>query len=143
MLRFLPHHGDLARRVAASQTVRPARSSVVLVPDTRAAGVAGLLLAGDVAGCVDPLGRDGIWMAMLGGQLAADALLVAIETGEFTAAVGRLGDSRRVHLGSALRDARIRQRLLNRPMRLAAMGAASRLFPRVLVDVALGSRRSS
>jgi len=140
MRQLLSHHADLARRVASSVVTTPARSSVVPVTTTRAAGVAGLLLAGDAAGGVEPLGRDGIWMAMLGGQLAAEAALVAIETGAFASAVDRLGEARRRHLGRSIRAARARQVLLRRPLHVAVVGLASRLRPEVLADLALGPR---
>lgn len=55
-------------------TARPASSPVVLGPmaiDASAAGVPGLLLAGDAAGFVDPMTGDGLRLAIDGAALAA------------------------------------------------------------------------
>ena len=49
-----------------------------LAVDSSAAGIAGLLLAGDAAGFVDPMTGDGLYFAMRGGELAAQAALLAL-----------------------------------------------------------------
>lgn len=59
-----------ARRVSAVTVVGP------LAVDASAAGMPGLLLAGDAAGFVDPMTGDGMRLALHGGKLAAE---VAVE----------------------------------------------------------------
>lgn len=66
--RFAP-----ARRVSRCTTIGP------LAVDARAAGLPGLLLAGDAAGFVDPMTGDGLRFAIEGGLLAAQAALEALE----------------------------------------------------------------
>lgn len=53
-----------------------------LAVDARGAGAPGLLLAGDAAGFVDPMTGDGMRFALRGGELAADAALRELETGQ-------------------------------------------------------------
>jgi flavin-dependent dehydrogenase len=61
--------------------VSPAIALGPLAVDATAAGCHGLLLAGDAAGFVDPMTGDGLRFAIRGGELAADAALVELETG--------------------------------------------------------------
>ena len=68
-------------RFAQARRVTP---PVVLGPlgvDTTAAGVDGVLLAGDAAGFIDPMTGDGLRFAVRGGVLAAAAALRALEHG--------------------------------------------------------------
>ncbi len=51
-----------------------------LAVDSHAAGMPGLLLAGDAAGFIDPITGDGIRMAIRGGELAAQAALDMLYT---------------------------------------------------------------
>jgi flavin-dependent dehydrogenase len=50
-----------------------------LAVDARAAGVPGLLLAGDAAGTIDPMTGDGLRFAIAGAMLAARAALTMLE----------------------------------------------------------------
>jgi geranylgeranyl reductase len=50
-----------------------------------------VVLAGDAAGCVAPASGEGIYYAMLGGRLAADAVAARLQTGDSRA----LGQARR------------------------------------------------
>jgi flavin-dependent dehydrogenase len=52
-----------------------------LAIEARAAGCAGAVLAGDVAGFIDPMTGDGLRFAIGGAMLAADAILGEIATG--------------------------------------------------------------
>ncbi len=52
-----------------------------LAVDNRAAGIPGLLLAGDAAGFIDPMTGDGLRFAFRGGELAAQAALSALSGG--------------------------------------------------------------
>jgi flavin-dependent dehydrogenase len=120
-----------ARRVAPVATLGP------LAVDANAAGMRGLLLAGDAAGFVDPMTGDGLRFAMRGGELAARAALHALAT----------GDSDAYHRLARWRGEFRRKRTFNRALRalvdspravrLAAAGA--RLVPstlRFIIDVA-------
>jgi geranylgeranyl reductase family protein len=49
-----------------------------LAVDAKAAGLDGLLLAGDAAGFVDPMTGDGLRFAVRGGELAAQAALASL-----------------------------------------------------------------
>ena len=67
------------------ERARQVSDSIVLGPlgvESRAAGVPGLLLAGDAAGFIDPMTGDGLRFALRGGELAAAAALRELETGE-------------------------------------------------------------
>ena len=82
----------VARAIAADTTLRERFASArrvsevaVLGPlavDARAAGCAGMLLAGDAAGFIDPMTGDGLRFAIRGGELAARAALAELQTGQ-------------------------------------------------------------
>lgn len=106
---------------------RPAGSAIVLGPlavDASAAGVPGLLLAGDAAGFIDPMTGDGLRFAIAGAELAARAALDALVEGRphperaLAAARARLF-GRKCRLNRALRS------LVASPaaVRAAAVGA--------------------
>ena len=128
---------EIVRRALAEDTTMAARFArarfeggvKVLGPlavNARAAGVEGLLLAGDAAGFVDPLTGDGLSLAMRGAQLAAFEALRTLEHGDFAGAVTRLGESRRQAFRSKLRFNRMVRRLVDSPIaiELAGWGAA-------------------
>jgi flavin-dependent dehydrogenase len=69
----------LRDRFARAASESPVVCLGPLAVDARACGMEGLLLAGDAAGCVDPVTGDGLESAMLGGRLAAEAILRAQE----------------------------------------------------------------
>ena len=64
-----------ARRISEVSVLGP------LAVDSTAAGCAGLLLAGDAAGFIDPMTGDGLRFAIRGGELAAQAALVELSSG--------------------------------------------------------------
>src|SRR5262249_58463072 len=113
---------DVIRRAIAADAKLAARFESVsfesrvsvlgpLAVEARAAGVAGLLLAGDAAGFVDPMTGDGLHLAMRGAALAADEILYVLEHGDPTGAPGRLAQARDRMLGSKLRFNRAVRRL--------------------------------
>jgi menaquinone-9 beta-reductase len=73
---------ELRDRFARAEQV--SRVSVLgpLAVDARRSGCPGLLLAGDAAGFVDPMTGDGLRFAIRGGELAAQAALDEIESGQ-------------------------------------------------------------
>jgi geranylgeranyl reductase family protein len=72
---------ELRERFAHATQV--SRVSVLgpLAVDSRQSGCAGLLLAGDAAGFVDPMTGDGLRFALRGGELAAQAALEELDSG--------------------------------------------------------------
>jgi flavin-dependent dehydrogenase len=96
---------------------------------TRAPGSPGLLLAGDAAGSVDPSTADGLSLAIQGGRLAALEAMKTLEDGEFSIAVGRLGDARRRAIGRKLQFDRWVRRCVAMPAAVDAASMGARVFP--------------
>ena len=72
----------LRERFAAARQVSDVTVLGPLAIEASGAGVPGLLLAGDAAGFVDPMTGDGMRFALRGGELAADAALRELTSGE-------------------------------------------------------------
>jgi geranylgeranyl reductase len=70
---------DLAG-LANTETIRREGAPLPLYPLKKWDNGRDVLLAGDAAGCVAPASGEGIYYAMLGGRLAADAVAEAIRT---------------------------------------------------------------
>ncbi len=64
------------------ETLRREGAPIPLKPLPRWDDGKGVVLAGDAAGVVAPASGEGIYYAMLGGQLAAEALVQYLETGK-------------------------------------------------------------
>ncbi|MEO5821144.1 MAG: NAD(P)/FAD-dependent oxidoreductase [Vicinamibacteraceae bacterium] len=114
-----------ARRVTAPSILGP------LAVDATAAGVPGLLLAGDAAGFVDPMTGDGLRFALRGAELAADAALAALEDPALDAAA-RLADARRQAFGTKYGVNRLLRRLIGTPRRVSVMAISARVAPGLL-----------
>ena len=71
----------LRDRFTGAEQITPLTTLGPLAVDAFAAGVPGLLLAGDAAGFVDPMTGDGMRFALRGGELAAEAALQELATG--------------------------------------------------------------
>ena len=71
----------LRDRFARAQRVSPVSALGPLAVEARAAGVPGLLLAGDAAGFIDPMTGDGLRFAIRGAELAAEHACRELETG--------------------------------------------------------------
>jgi geranylgeranyl reductase len=71
-----------AAGLAGAQTIRREGAPIPLHPLKRWDNGRNILLAGDAAGVVAPASGEGIYYAMYGGQLAAEAVDEAIETGD-------------------------------------------------------------
>ena len=130
--RVLDSDSRLRERTAALRLAGPPRVLGPLAVDCGAAGVPGLLLAGDAAGFVDPMTGDGTHLAIRGGMLAAAAALQALEDGDLTAAVGRLNSSRTAELGSKLRFNRWMRRLSSSGAALELASVGAQLAPSAL-----------
>jgi geranylgeranyl reductase len=77
--------------LAGTETIRREGAPLPLYPLKKWDNGRDVLLAGDAAGCVAPASGEGIYYAMLGGRLAADATAEALRTGDARA----LGQARR------------------------------------------------
>ncbi len=120
---------------------RLATRPIVLGPlavDTRSAGVAGLLLAGDAAGFIDPITGDGLRFAVKGAELAAEAALktLALDDPQMHLALAR---RRRSTFASKWRFNRTLRRLVDSRAALRAGTLVATLAPssiRALVAMA-------
>jgi flavin-dependent dehydrogenase len=79
--RALAHDPELGARFARACRVGPVSVLGPLAVDARAAGMPGLLLAGDAGGFVDPMTGDGLRFAIRGAELAAHCALEELATG--------------------------------------------------------------
>lgn len=135
--RVLASDALLRDRFAHARPAGPAVTLGPLAVQAGAAGMPGLLLAGDAAGFIDPMTGDGLRFALRGAELAAEAAVHALATGD-PRAHERLA-SRRAELGRKRAFNRTLRALVDSPraVRLAAAGA--RLAPGVLrriIDIA-------
>jgi geranylgeranyl reductase family protein len=73
---------DLRDRFARARPIAQPRVLGPLAVDVETPGTAGLLLAGDAAGFIDPITGDGLRFAMQGAVLAAEAALESLATGD-------------------------------------------------------------
>jgi flavin-dependent dehydrogenase len=92
---------------------------------------AGLVLAGDAAGFIDPMTGDGLRFAVRGGELAAHAVLRALEHG-WPGVHARLAEERRLDFASKWRFNRAVRALVASPLALHAAAGAARVAPAAL-----------
>ncbi len=135
----------LASRFSGAEPVSPVAILGPLAVECRTAGVPGLLLAGDAAGFVDPMTGDGMRFAIRGAELAAEAALRELATGQ--PAWRWLTAERQREFGGKWRINRALRRLVASPagVRAAAALAAcwsAPLAPLIAVagDVAVARR---
>jgi flavin-dependent dehydrogenase len=131
----------LRERFARARRVAPVVCLGPLAVDARAAGLPGLLLAGDAAGFIDPMTGDGLRFAMRGGELAARAALHALETGD-EAAYERLAGWRREFRHKRTFNRALRA-LVDSPRAIRIASAGARIAPaalRYVIDVAGDAR---
>jgi flavin-dependent dehydrogenase len=133
--RLLEAHvaGDplLGPRAARARRVTPPSILGPLATDARAAGLPGLLLAGDAAGFIDPITGDGLRFAMRGAELAADAALAALERADVDAAA-ELAAARARAFGTKYGVNRVLRRLIGTPRRVSALAIGARVAPGIL-----------
>lgn len=115
----------LAARCGVARQATPAVMLGPLAVDARAVGAAGVLLAGDASGFVDPMTGDGLHLALRGGRLAAEAVLAASPGDADAAVLAALEAARRRAFGAKVRFNRALRALVAWPMgvRLGAVGA--------------------
>jgi flavin-dependent dehydrogenase len=118
---------ELADRFAAARLeTRPVCLGPLAV-ECRVPGMAGLLLAGDAAGFIDPMTGDGLRLAIRGAELAAAACLESLTRGDLAGAHLRLGVRRRQELGAKLRFNRLLRALAGSTPALHGAARATRL----------------
>jgi len=134
---------DADPRLAARFARASFESDVVvlgpLAVETAAAGVPGLLLAGDAAGFIDPMTGDGLHLALRGAELAAEAAAAALATGAFADAPVALARARRRAFAGKLRFNRVLRALVDSPRAIRLADRAAAVAPgliRQLVHVA-------
>jgi flavin-dependent dehydrogenase len=112
---------------------RPATAPIVLGPlavETTAAGVPGLLLAGDAAGFIDPMTGDGLRFAIEGGELAAAVALDALASQPERAHVALAARRRRAFVAKQAFNRALR-RLVDRPF-VDAVSQGVRVVPQAI-----------
>ena len=100
-----------------------------LATEVRAAGLPGLLLAGDAAGFVDPMTGDGVRIAVQGGLLAATEALGVLASGDADGAPGRLAAAREKAFGDNQRFNRTLRRMIDWPVAVLAGEVFLKLVP--------------
>jgi flavin-dependent dehydrogenase len=123
---------DLRARFAGCRFEEPVTVLGPLAVEARAAGVEGLLLAGDAAGFVDPMTGDGLHLAIRSADLAASEALLVLEHGDFALAVRRLDEARRAALGSKLRFNRLLRHITSSPGGVVAGDVGAHLAPAMI-----------
>ena len=113
----------LRDRFAGATQVSPVTVLGPLAVNARAAGCPGLLLAGDAAGFVDPMTGDGLRFALRGGELAAQAALDELASGQ--PAFARLGVQRRREFQVKWRINRALRMMVGSPRALEIAAVAS------------------
>ena len=122
---------QLRERFAGARLASAAAVIGPLAVDADAAGVPGLLLAGDAAGFIDPMTGDGLRFAVRGGELAAEAALAAFAGQSATPHV-RLGRARRLEFSAKWRFNRALRRLVDRAVTVELAGAVAAAAPWML-----------
>jgi flavin-dependent dehydrogenase len=122
----------LRPRFATARFADEVRVLGPLAVDTTAAGVDGLLLAGDAAGFIDPMTGDGLRLAMVGGALAAHEALATLERGDLRGAPRRLAEARREMLGAKVRFNRALRWTVNSPAAMTLAGLSAAVVPAVM-----------
>ena len=131
LMRALREDVMLGSRFREAALASPIVSLGPLAVACGASGMPGLLLAGDVAGFVDPMTGDGLRFAFRGGELAAAAALDALEHGTADAHL-RLHEARERAFTSKWRFNRSLRALVSSPSAVRAAGAAAAVAPAVL-----------
>ena len=122
---------ELRERFAGARMTTDPSVVGPLAVDADAAGVPGLLLAGDAAGFIDPMTGDGLRFAVRGGELAAEAALVAF-AGRSVAPHLHLADARRREFAAKWRFNRALRRIVDGPVTVELAGAVAAAAPWML-----------
>jgi flavin-dependent dehydrogenase len=133
--------GLLRNAIAAEPALRdrfggraPLRTPIMLGPlavDVVREDMAGLLLAGDAAGFIDPMTGDGLRFAVRGGELAAAAALDALEHG-WNGVHARLRAAREREFASKWRFNRTLRTLVSSRAGVRAASVGARFAPGIV-----------
>lgn len=134
LVAMLKGDEEIGRRFEAAETVSGPCMLGPLALDSTAAGMPGLLLAGDAAGFIDPMTGDGLRFAFRGAELAAHEALRALESG-WQDAHRRLSDARRREFGTKFRFNRVLRALAASPAAVRAAGVGAAFCPGLLRHV--------
>ena len=118
----------LGARFAGARLVSAVAVLGPLAVDTSAAGVDGLLLAGDAAGFIDPMTGDGMHFAVRGAELAAAVAIAALE-GHVRDAPAALARARQEAFRSKWRMNRALRGLVASPRAVSWAARAAHLCP--------------
>lgn len=124
----------LRERFRQARLLEPPTLLGPLAVEAPAAGMPGLLLAGDAAGFIDPMTGDGLRFAFRGGELAAVHALRALERGWSDAHV-RLQAARSAEFGAKWRFNRVLRALVGTPMAIRTAALAASIAPPLLRQV--------
>lgn len=124
----------LAERFATARLVTAPSVLGPLAVDNVAPGMAGLLLAGDAAGFIDPMTGDGMRFAFRGAELAADLAALAIEDPAFDA-VSALATARAREFAGKWRMNRALRALVASPRAVAWAARGARLCPSLVRQI--------
>lgn len=130
--RAIDRSPEIAARFEHARFVSPVAVLGPMAVDVTAAGVDGLLLAGDAAGFVDPMTGDGTHLAMRGAVLAAQEILRVLEAGDLAGAPARLARARHDDLAAKLRFNRVLRRLVSSPAAIGLAEWGAELAPGIL-----------
>jgi flavin-dependent dehydrogenase len=133
--RAIAKSPEIAARFEAAEFVTPVTVLGPLAVDVRAAGVDGLLLAGDAAGFIDPMTGDGLHLAMRGAVLAAHEVKRVLESGDLTGAPERLATARRNELRKKLRFNRAVRRFVSSPVAIGLAELGARVAPGAFMNL--------
>lgn len=131
LARELARDPWLRDRFARARLVGPPAVLGPLAVDVVDEQIAGLLLAGDAAGFIDPMTGDGLRFAVRGGALAAAAALDALAHG-WNGVHARLAAARRREFGGKWRFNRALRATVASPAAVRGGALAARLLPGVL-----------
>jgi flavin-dependent dehydrogenase len=119
---------NLPDRFARAHMVAPPVVLGPLAVDVRAAGVPGLLLAGDAAGFIDPITGDGLRFALRGAELAAETALEMLASGNPNGHAS-LAERRRMAFGWKWRLNQTLRRIVDSPAAIRAAERGARAAP--------------
>jgi flavin-dependent dehydrogenase len=123
---------ELADRFANARPVGPPQMLGPMAVDASAAGEAGLLLAGDAAGFIDPMTGDGLRFALMGAELAAGVIKEVFD-GKVTIDRAHLvlADRRQQAFQSKWRFNRALRSLVSSPSSVTMAAVTARTLPSV------------
>jgi len=121
----------LRERFRSARMVAPPAVLGPLAVDGSAAGLPGLLLAGDAAGFIDPMTGDGLRFAVRGGELAAEVALAAF-AGRLRLPHAQLTRLRRREFRGKWRFNRSLRRVVDRGVTVEIAGLAALAAPWLL-----------